>query len=326
MKRSAVLGIALLGALGGLPAGAQQAGKTYRVAILTSQTRAYDGQLLKAFRRTLAGLGYHEGKNLEIDYRGAGQDIQQLPALALELVRTKPDAIVASAPPAITAAKRATRSVPIVMTDVSDPVGAGFVASLARPGGNITGGANMNDELEGKRVQLLKELIPRLRDVAVLRNPSNTGNLTEWRAAEGVARTLEIQTVAVDVCSADQIERAFKTIPHLHVDAIIVSGDGVMIGNASRIVQLVAAQRLPAIYVNNTFAAAGGIMSYGASDSAMWMQVATYVDRILKGANPADSPVEQPTTFALIVNLKTAHNLGITIPQSILLRATQVIK
>jgi len=316
----------MLGVVGRAPASAQQAGKTYRVGILTGNTLASDRPLLDSFRRTLSGLGYQEGKNLDIVYRGAGGDYKRLPEFAADLVRAKPDAIVAAGTPMIAAAKRATTSVPIVMTDNPDPVGFGFIVSLARPGGNITGTMNMNAELNGKRLQLLKELVPRLQRVAVLRNPSNSGNLAEWRVAESVARTLGIAAFAVDIRSADQIDGALKTIPHLRADAILVLPDAATVGNAAHVVQLVAAQRMPAIYSLDVFTAVGGLMVYAASSVAIWSQTATYVDRILKGAKPADLPVEQPTTFELIVNLKTARNLGITFPQSILLRATEIIR
>jgi putative tryptophan/tyrosine transport system substrate-binding protein len=325
VKRSAVLGITLLAALRGLPAAAQQAGKTYRVGILVGGTGASFSRNLAAFRRTLSGLGYQEGKNLAISYRSAGGYSERLPALAADLVRAKPDVIVVSGT-AITPAKRATTSVPIVMMQATDPVGLGIVASLARPGGNITGMTNIEAELTGKRLQLLKELVPNLQRVAVVRSPSSNGNMISWRTAENVGRTIGIQVVAVDIPSPDQVDVAFKALPHLRVDGILVlNGPGVA-ENAARFVRLVAAQRLPAVYDMEAYASAGGLIAYGPSDVGTWSQVATYVARILKGANPADLPVERPTTFDLAVNLKTARALGITVPQSILLRATQVIQ
>jgi len=275
VKRSAVLGIALLGALGAPPAGAQQAGKTYRVGILTARTPASEHRNVDAFRRAMSSLGYREGTNLEILYRFSEGNLRRLPELAADLVRAKPDAIVASASPAIAATQRATMSVPIVMVEASDPVGSGFVASLARPGGNITGTTNMNTELNGKRLQLLKELVPRLRRVAVIRNPTNPGNLTQWRMAASAARALRIQVLAVDIHSPDQIDAALQTLPRLRVDAILVSADPVIFGNATRIVRLVAAQRLPAAYEEAGFMADGGLMFYGVSEVAIWSQAAT---------------------------------------------------
>lgn len=322
MKRSTLLAIALIGVLDVVPAGAQQTGKIYRVAILTARTPTYDRPLLAGFRRTLAGLGYQEGKNLEIFYRAGGGDNARLPALADDLIGMNPDVIVTAGTLPTRAAQHATRSLPIVMSATADPIGAGFVASLARPGGNITGTANMSVELVGKYLQLLMEVVPRLRSVAVLRDPSNASNLVEWRAAQSVADRNGFQVFAVDVRSAEQIDAALK--PHLRADAFLVLPDGVTLANTERIVRLVAAQRLPAVYPNRPFSAAGGLMSYGTANG--WSQEATYVARILNGAKPADLPVENPTTFDLAINLRTAHSLGITIPQSILLRANEVIK
>ena len=325
MKRSAVLEIALLSALGRSPAAAQQAGKTYRVGILSGRTLANQRPQVDAFRRTLSGLGYKERQNLEIVYRFAGGDLTRLPDLAAELVRTKPDAIVANGTPMIVAMKRATTSVPIVMANNSqDPVAFGFIASFASPGGNITGETNI--DLSGKRFQLLKELVPRLRRVAVVRNPYDPTNLAEWRVMETAAHPIGIALLAIDLRSADQIDDVLKALPGLRADAIVMLNDPVMLSNVARIVRLVAAQRLPALYPLETYIAAGGLMFFGASETATWSRAATYVDRILKGAKPADLPVERPTIFDLIVNLKAAREIGITVPQSILLRATQVIQ
>jgi len=326
VKRSAFLRITLLGVLGASPAGAQQTGKTYRVAILTARGDATNNVFLDAFRRALSRLGYQEGKNLEVVVHNSGGDLKQLPTLATELVRTNVDVIVASSSPAIAAAQHATRSVPIVMLQTSDPFR--FVASLARPGGNITGEANMDAELEGKRLQLLKELVPRMQRVAIIRDPANLGNLASWREAQSVAHRLGLQAFAVDMRSSEQIGAAFAAIRHLRADAVVVLPDAVTNINEARIAQLMTAQRLPAIYSlgANDAAHFGELMAYGASQVAGWEQAASYVDRILKGAKPADLPVERPTTFELVVNLKTAREIGVTVPQSILLRADQVIR
>jgi putative tryptophan/tyrosine transport system substrate-binding protein len=327
MKRSAFFGLVMLAVSRAKPAGAQQASKTYHVAILLGRTLASSRQNLDAFRRTLAGLSYQEGKNLEIVSRAADGYADRLPMLAADIVRAKPDVIVAAGT-AITPTKRATTSIPIVMTNATDPVGAGVVASFARPGGNITGISDMDADLTGKRLQFLKELVPGLRRVAVLRNPSTIGTVMTWREAERSARTMGIQVVAVDIHSPDQIDTALTSIPHLRAEAVLVPADPVTGGNAARIVQLISAQHLPAIYPFGfeTFIASGGLISYGPSDAAIWSQAATYVAQILKGSKPADLPVERPTTFDLVVNLKTARILGITVPQSILLQATQVIR
>jgi putative tryptophan/tyrosine transport system substrate-binding protein len=326
VRRSAVLGLALLGVLSGSLASAQSAGKTYRVGILTARTVASDRPFLDAFRRAMSSLGYEAGKNLEIVYRYTSGQNTRLSVLAAELVRANVDVIVASSSPAIAAVQHATTSVPIVMLQTSEPFR--FVASLARPGGNITGMDPMEAELEGKRLQLLKELVPRIQRVAVMRDPSNPGNLVSWREAQSVAHRLGIEAFAVDVRSAQQIDAAFETIRRLDADAVLVLPAGVFNLRAAHIVRLVTAQRLPAVYslVENVPAQLGELMMYGASNVAAWGQAAGYVDRILKGAKPADLPIERPTTFELIVNLKAAHDIGITVPQSILLRADRVIR
>jgi len=316
----------LFSVLRGSPAAAQLTGRVYRVGILASRTPALGRQFLDLMRRALSSLGYMEGKNLEIIDRGGLGDDKQLPLGAAEIVQAQPDVIVASGTVAIAAAKRATTSIPIVFTNSADPVGSGFVSSLARPGGNITGVTNMQVELEDKRLQLLKELVPHLRRVVVVRNPANPGNVAQWRETERAARTTGVQAFALDVRSADEIDAAFRTIPHLHADAIIVLSDSATATDPSHVVRLVALRRLPAIYSVEEFTTNGGLMVYAASSHALWIQAATYVDRILKGAKSADLPVERPTTFELIVNLKTAHDIGITVPQSILLRADQVIR
>lgn len=326
VKRSGFLGLGLL-ALCESPARAQQTGKTYRVDILSGRTLAYDRLLLAAFRRTLSGLGYVDGKNATVLYRSCGGDYAQLPALAAGLVRAKPDAIVAVTPQAVIAAKHATASVPIVMCDVSDPVADGLVASLSRPGNNVTGTANMAGQLSAKRLELLKEMVPRLRRLAVILNRASVANLNSMRGLEAEVGPSGIQLLAVDVRSPNQIDAAFKTIAHQDADALLVLPDGMLVSNAARIVLLATTLRLPAVIASgDTASRAGGLMSYGASETGVWGQAATYVARILKGAKPADLPVAQPTSFNLIVNLKTARALGITVPQSILLQATQVIR
>lgn len=322
MKRVTVLAATFAAALRA-PAAAQQAGKTYRVGILGPST---GGPTMSAFPRALAGLSYHEGKNLELITRFSAGDITRLPVLAAELVRANPDVIVAEGYLQIAALKRATSSIPVVMAGTADPVASGFVASLAHPGGNITGIENLNEVVIGKQLQLLGEIVPHLRRVAVLRNPSSPANTIMWREAGRVGRAIGIQTVAVESVTADQLDAAFKAFPHIHADAIIELDQPATLSNPGRLVRLVAAQHLPAIYQNSAFTAAGGLMYYGASESALWSEVAIYVDRILKGAKPADLPVERPTTFDLAVNLKTALVLGLTVPQSILLQATQVIR
>ena len=316
LTRSVFLGLALLAISRESAASAQQTGKNVSRGHLSPRTPAAQRRELDAFRHTLSGLGYQEGGNLEIIYQYAAGDFSQLPSLMADLLREKPDAIVTSGTESTAAAKRATRTVPIVMTATGDPLGAGLVASLARPGGNITGITSMEVELVAKRLQLLKEVVPRIRRAAVVRNPSNINNLAGWRVAQSTADRLGIQVVALDIRSADQIEPALKTVPQLHVNGILVLADGVTGSNAAQVVRLVAAQRLPAVYEQTVFTTAGGLMKYAAWDLGMWSGAATYVDRIFKGAKPADLPVERPTTFELIVNLKAAREIGITVPRS----------
>jgi putative tryptophan/tyrosine transport system substrate-binding protein len=326
VKRSAALGIVLLGALGGLPAAAQQAGKTYRVGILSGVSLVTDGRLVSALRGALSALGYQEGKNLEIVYRAANRDLTRLPALAADLVRAKPDVIVVEGTGVIKTIQRVTMSIPIVIVYSSNAVALGFVASLAHPGGNITGMTTGMAELFGKDLQILKELVPHIERVAVIRNPSNAANLASWRVAESVAPSLGIHVFAVNLNSPEQTDAAFKTIRSLRADAAAVLPGAATPTQPERFVRLAAAQRLPAIYTIEAYVTAGGLVYYGPSEIADWREAATYVDRILKGANPADLPVDRPKTFELIVNLKTARSLGITVPQSILLRADEVIK
>jgi len=316
----------LLGVVGRLPAAAQQTGKVYRVGILSGVSLGTDGRLVNALRSALSELGYHEGKNLEIIYRAAGGDRTRFPALAADLVRAKPDVIVVEGTRVIEAAQRATTSIPIVIVYSSNAVALGFVASLARPGGNITGMTTGMAELFGKDLQILKELVPHIERVAVIRDPSNAANLASWRVAESVAPALGIHVFAVDLQSPEQTDAAFKTIRRLRADAAAVLPGAASPTQPERFVRLAAAQRLPALYTVEAFMAAGGLVSYGPSEIADWREAATYVDRILKGANPADLPVDRPKTFELTVNLKTARSLGITVPQSILLRADRVIK
>ena len=261
MKWSAVLAIALLGVLGS-PTVAQQTGKTYRVGILRTGNNP---AVLAAFRRTLSGLGYNEGKNLEIVDRSAGGYDKRLPELAAEIVRAKPDVIVTGGTTSTAAAQRATTSVPIVMATGTDPIRSGFIASLARPGGNITGVTNVDVELEGKRLELLKELVPHLQRVAVIGNSANLADAALWRETGRAGRTIGVAAVAVDIRTPDQIDAALKAIPLLHAGAILVVADPLLGSNAARIVRFAAAQRLPAIYAPDPFTEVGELMIYGPS-------------------------------------------------------------
>ena len=279
----------------------------------------------EALVQGLRELGYAEGRNIVIDYRSADGHLERFPDLAAELVRVKVDVIVASGNPAIIALKKATQSIPIVMTVVADPVGAGFIASLSRPGGNITGLTNIAEQLSGKRLELLKEINPKIARVAVFRNPTIPTHVNLWKETQEAAEALGLKVLPLDIRAADEIEQAFDAMAKEHVEALIVLPQPVTTTN-QRIVQLAAKNRLPAMYPFADDVDLGGLMAYGSSRLDLWRRAAVYVDKILKGAKPSDLPVEQPTKFELVINLKTAKQIGLTIPPNVLARADRVIK
>ena len=280
-----------------------------------------------AFRQALRQLGYAEGQNIAIEYRFAVGRAERLPNLAAELVRSNVDVIVAGAAPAVDAAHGATRTIPIVMVAYGpDPVKAGLVASFARPGGNITGSTLLLPEVSAKRLQLFREILPRVGQVAVLWNSANPAKVQDWRETEAAARVLGLKLQSVKVQRPDQFERAFGLMTSEHADALLVLGDPLTFFYSNRITELAARHRLPAIYNERMYASAGGLMSYAPDFLDIFRHAATYVDKILKGAKPGDLPVEQPTKFELVINLKTAKALGLTIPLSLLQRADQVIE
>jgi putative ABC transport system substrate-binding protein len=269
-------------------------------------------------------LGYVEGQNILIEGRYYGDRSERLPALAAELVRLKVDVIVAGAPPAPEAAQRATATIPIVMANHPDPVGSGLVASLARPGGNVTGLSSLTPELVGKRLQLLKEAVPGISRVAVLSNPTIPTVRLDLRAAEVAARSLKVQLQVLEARAPSDFASAAMTKDR--AGALIVLGGPMFFGHRTRIVELAAQSRLPAMYGQKEYAEAGGLMAYGVNTRESFGRAATYVDKIPKGAKPGDLPIEQPTKFDFVVNLKTAKALGLTIPPSLLLRADEVIR
>jgi putative ABC transport system substrate-binding protein len=282
---------------------------------------------LESFREGLRELGYVDGKNLRLEVRWGQGKLERLPSLATELVQLNVDVIVAASSPSVLAAKRATRTIPIVMPFSSDPVGDGLVASLARPGGNITGLSMMAPELGAKRLQLLKEVLPKLsRAMAVLWNPDYTGMSARYRQAEVAASAVGASVRSLEVRDSRELAEAFDAITRLRPDALLLLADPFTSSQRKRIVEFVAEQRLPAIYESREFVEVGGLMSYGASVRDLLRKAATYVDKILKGANPGDLPIEQPTTFELVINMTTAKALGIKIPDSIMLRADKVIE
>jgi putative ABC transport system substrate-binding protein len=281
---------------------------------------------IRAFQEGLRELGYVEGRNIAIEFRWAEGQYERLPGLAAELVRLNVTIIVAAGPNAIQAAKQATATIPIVMAAVGDPVAAGFVASLARPGGNITGVSNMLPDLVGKQLELLKEVLPTVSRVALLGNPANPANALLERQAQDAARTLGVRLQPLWARDLSEIDSAFTATKMERADALIVLTDTMLINHRTRVIDHAGQRRLPAVFGVSQFVEAGGLLAYGPSFAAGYRRAAPYVDRILKGAKPADLPIEQPRKFELVINLKTAKALGLTIPPSLLQRADQVIE
>ena len=306
-------------------AAAQQLKKVPRIGFLTASSASSQASRLDAFRQGLRELGYVEGKNIVIEYRYA-EGLDRLPALAAELVRLKVDIIVTGGAAGTRTAKAATATIPIVMTQDPDPVGSGFVASLARPGGNITGLSTLAPDLSGKQLELLKEIVPKLSRVAVLGDSNFPGNAEARREAELAAGAFKVQLQYLDVRSHDDIEALFRAASKERPDAILLLSSSLVFSQRTNIAQLASKMRLPVMYYAAEFVEDGGLMCYAASRADSFRRAATYVDKILKGAKPADLPVEQPMKFELVINLKTAKQIGLTIPQSVLYRADKVIK
>ena len=321
--------ITLLGAATAWPlaARAQQTGKMSRIGYLGSSSPSLEPHYVEAFRQKLRDLGYVEGENIAIEYRWAeGQD-DRLPNLATELVRLKPDIIVTTGTPGALAAMQATKTIPIVMASSGDPVGVGLVASLVRPGGNVTGFTILGPELEGKRLEFLKQAVPDLSRIAVLWNPSNPAIVLFFATMENAGRALRISLdPVVEVRRADELDNAFFAIAGARPHALVVLADRFLLAHRKRIVEFAAANRLPGMYPFREYVDAGGLMSYAPSNIELFRGAATYVDKILKGAKPGDLPVQQPTKFELIVNLKSAKAIGIDVPTSLLLRADELIE
>jgi len=310
----------------GAIAEAQQPKKVPRIGFLTTVSPSTISDRVEAFRQGLRELGYVEGKNIVIEWRYAEGKIDRLPALAAELVRLKVDVIVTAGSPVTRSAKEATVTIPIVMANDSDPVRSGHVASLARPGGNITGLSTLRLEISGKRLELLKEIIPRLSRVAVLGSSTVPGNAQALKETELAAGAFGVQLQYLDVLSPKDIETAFRAASKGRADAVLVLGGPLFNSQRTQIVDLAVKSRLPAIYYAAEFVEDGGLMTYGVSVIDLFHRAAVYVDKILKGAKPADLPVEQPTKFELVINLKTAKQIGLTIPPNVLARADRVIR
>ncbi len=307
-------------------AAAQRPAKVPRIGVLTP----YSSRplfVIEALREGLRALGYVEGDNVVIEYRYAEERYERLPDLAAELVRLQVDVIFANSAPATHAAKQATSTIPIVMETLTDPVRAGFVTSLARPGGNITGVTGLAPELSGKRLELLTQAIPGVARVAILVNPANPNTPAVWTETESAGRALGVHLQRLEVRDPAQLDNAFAAMTSERADALLVLPDPMLLAQRNRIVDFAAARRLPAMYADvREWMEAGGLMFYGPNLAANVRRAATYVDKILKGAKPADLPVEQPMTFELIINLKTAQALGITIPSLLLFRVDEVIQ
>jgi putative ABC transport system substrate-binding protein len=302
---------------------AQQAGKVWRVGLLGLS--AIPEKRLEAFRQALGEKGYVEGRTLTIDYRTAGGVLDRLEAIAIEMIRAKPDVLVTSGTQATQAAKKATSAIPIVMGVSGDAVGTGLVASLARPGGNITGLTAITPAISGKRLELLKEIVPNLTHIAALSNPDDPPRLRDVAELKTAAAAMRIRVTTANARAAGDFDAAFATVAAARTQALLVFPDPLFNVAAGRIVDFAARQRLPAMYGSANFVERGGLMSFGTSFDELFRRAATYVDKIFKGAKPGDLPVEQPTKFELVINLKTAKVLGSTIPQSILIRADQMI-
>jgi ABC-type uncharacterized transport system substrate-binding protein len=310
----------------GLVADAQQTATIPTIGYLSVSTPAVAAPNVEAFRRGLLERGYVEGKTVAVAVRYGEARAERLPELARELRGLKVNVIVTANDLATAAVKRETQTIPIVMANSIDPVGTGFVASLARPGGNVTGLSNISSELSGKRLELLSEAVPGLRRVALLWNPDVRGAVLDYKETEAAARSQHLELQSVEVSRTEDLDRALSAVTSRHAQALILPPNPVAITNQRQIASFARKNRLPSMYGQKEYVDAGGLMSYGPSTAEMNRQAAVYVDKILKGANPGDLPVEQPTKFELVINLKTAKGLGLTIPHSLIQRADQVIQ
>ncbi len=326
MNRRTFLCGLTLGAFGAPLAAPAQTGKLHRVGFLGNSTAALEANLVGPFREGLRDLGYVEGRNVVIEYRWAEGKYERFPALIGELIALKVDVIVTAGTPASLAVKKATKSVPLVMVAVGDPVATGLVASLARPSGNITGLTSIAEALEGKRLELLREVVPKISHVAVFWNPVNPVFKRALDELQAAAAVLRIKVLSLGVRTPEELDAAFAAIVRERPEALLVLADRLFLHHRARIMDFAAQQRLPGVHAYRELVEAGGLMSFGPSYAGMHGRAAYYVDRILKGAKPGDLPVEGPATFELVINLKAAKALGLTIAQSVLLRATEVIR
>ena len=307
-------------------AAAQQPTKVPRIGYLGGTSPSANAARIEAFRQGLRELGYVEGRNMIIEWRHAEAKLDRLPALAAELVRLKVDILVTGGPPATRAAKEATVTIPVVMAFDDDPIGNGFVASLARPGGNITGLSSLAPELSGKQLELLKEILPKLSRVAVLGSSTRPGTAQTLKETELAAGVFGVKVLYLDLISPKDIETGFREAREGRADAMLILSSPIFSSQRTQLVDLAAKSRIPATYSTTEFVEDGGLMSYGVNTSELYRRAGAYVDKILKGTKPADLPVEQPKKFEFIINLKAAKQIGLTIPPNVLARADRVIR
>ncbi len=325
MRRRVFIALSSSAAVWPLTGAAQTPPKIPRVGYIGAGRRAATPHIFQAFQQGLRELGQVEGQTIALDARWADGSVERMSELVAELISLKVDILVVSTSPGALAAKKATETIPIVMF-AGDPVGLGLVASLARPGGNVTGLSYFNEEISGRRLQLLKELVPELARVGVFRNPLGSVHAVFWRETEIAARKLRVALQPLDVRRPEDFETAFAAAKQGNAHALLVFDDASTLAYRAQIAALAASNRLPAMYGLREFPDAGGLMSYGANFAALYRRAATFVDKILKGAKPADLPVEQPTKFELVINLKTAKALGLTVPPTLLAQADEVIE
>ncbi len=326
-RRESIIAVVALGAsVGPLASFAQQKGKVARIGFLTLSSASLSSFTTGPFLKGMRELGYVESKNLIVEWRFADGKAERLPGMAAELVQLKVDVIVAVASPAIGASQKATTTIPIVMAGTGDPVASGFVTSLARPGGNITGLSNMGGELGAKLLDLLLAVVPKFSRVGVLVSPTSTPYRAILQSVQGAAQKAGVTTLVIEASSPQEIENAFSIMVREGVGAVVVGPAPFFTLQKRQLAELALKHRMPSIFGNRVIVDAGGLISYGQHFADGYYRPATYVDKILKGMNPGDMPVEQPTQFELVVNLKTAKAIGVTIPQSILLRADEVIE
>ena len=305
---------------------AQQTHRVWRVGVLETVSTDLNAANLEALREGLRGLGYIEGRNLIVEYRSADGRGDRFPDLADDLVRLNVDVIVTRGTPATLAAKNASRTIPIVMARSGDPVGSGLVTNLARPGGNVTGLSTLTVESEAKRLELIREIVPGVARIAALSNMGTPNSPPQWKEIEMAAQALGVQSLLLDVRKREELAPAFESATKARIDAIVVGQDALLQANRRLVAELAAVHHLPAIYRSREFTESGGLISYGPNYPEFYRHAAIYVDKILRGARPGDLSIEQPTKFELVINLKTAKALGITIPQPLLLRVDEVIQ